>query len=349
MKYSRLAFSLAVVLLIAGSAVAQERKQLPRNEQSQYIVSAKSGVVNLVDGDVNVRRLKPFALPEMLIAGDALQTGDTVRTGAAGRTEVLLSPGCFLRLGESSEFVFLFDERADQDQIKLLKGSMIIEASVSDLPIFVAAPGGDFAINRSGLYRFNVAANGETQVAVRKGRLLANKTTIKEGKLGTLNGGSPEIAAFNKKETDPLEDWSRERARTLIAANKQLSTRAMKNSLAQELIQNVWIYDSFYGRYTFLPVTGGFSSPYGWGYSVCNPYWYAAPWSPYNGSWPRGGGNAGGQPGSGGGSSSGGSVGSGGSAGSGGGHPGSVGSPRADPPVRGGGPEREPARGGRRW
>ncbi|MEK6302831.1 MAG: FecR family protein [Acidobacteriota bacterium] len=344
MKYSRTALSLIIVLVIAAAGAAQDRKQLPRDEQTQYVVSAKAGVVNLVDGEVAVRRFKPFAMPGMLISGDDLQMGDTVRTGAGGRAEILLNPGCYLRLGDSSEIVFLFDGRFNHNQIKLLRGSLIIESSVSDLPILIAAPGGDFTINKSGLYRFNVASDGRTQVAVRKGRLLAGTIAIKQGKLATLNGGLPLVVAFNKKEVDDLDNWSKERARTLIAANKQLSTRAMKNSLARGLIQNVWIYDSFFGRYTFLPVTGGFSSPYGWGYSVCNPYWYAAPWSPYNnGGWPRGGGgNAGGQPGAGSGNPSG-----GGGSGSGGSHPAPV--PRADPPSHGGGRDREPARGGRRW
>jgi FecR protein len=347
MKYSRIPFFLLVGLAITGAALAQDRKQLPRDEQNQYVVSAKAGVVNLVDGEATVRRHKPFAMPQVLISGDDLEKGDVVKTVASGRAEILLNPGCYLRLGESSEFVFLFDNLYNQNQVKLLRGSMIIESSVSDLPILVAAPGGDFTIIKSGLYRFNVAADGGTQVAVRKGRLLIGQIAIKEGKLASLNGGLPVLVSFNKNEVDDLDDWSKDRAKTLIAANRNLSNRAMKRSLSLGVRHNTWIYDGFYMCYTFLPIGSGFSSPYGWGYSVYNPYWYAIPWwRRNNGGWSGGGGNAGGQP------SGGGNAGGGGS---GGGHPAPppmpMDSPRLGPPSHGSGPDRDapaPIHGGGR-
>src|SRR5713101_5685326 len=109
MKVNRFGLTTLAVLLSATSALSQGRKPLSQGEMSKYIVSARAGVVNVVEGEATVTRARPFATPDMLISGDELLTGDTVKTGPRGRAEVLLNPGSFLRLGEGSEFVFLFD------------------------------------------------------------------------------------------------------------------------------------------------------------------------------------------------------------------------------------------------
>src|SRR6185295_8070413 len=98
---------------------------------------------------------RPFAGPEMLLSGDELQNGDIVKTGASGRAEILLNPGCYLRLGNETEFVFLFDNFTT-DKLKLLRGSAVLEASAVEGSIFVETPRTTFEITRDGLYRFNI-------------------------------------------------------------------------------------------------------------------------------------------------------------------------------------------------
>lgn len=353
MKYSQIGFYLLVAAAATTVSLAQDRKTLPRNEQNQYVVSAKAGVVNLVDGEATVQRLQPFAIPQVLISGDVLRKGDTVKTGRNTHSEILLNPGCYLRVGEGSEFAFLFEDYNDHNKINLLRGAVILEASSSDAPITVMTPIGDIAIARTGLYRFDVGSDGNIEVTVHKGRVLIGKTAVKQGKVASLNGGVPAIASIDKNEVDDLDDWSKARAKTLIAANRNLSNRGMKRSLSLGFLHNFWIYDGFYRCYTFLPLGSGFSSPYGWGYSVYNPYWYAVPWWQYNDR-----GWSGGSRGTGGGHSAGG--GNAGGTGSGGG--GSVGGnpspspiPRDAPglgrPSHGSGPDRDapaPIRGGGR-
>jgi hypothetical protein len=331
-----------LVILAAGSPTrAQDREPLAQEDENQYVVSARAGVVNLVDGEASVRKFKPFATPEMLISGDELETGDIVSTAQSARAEILLNPGCYLRLGERSEFMFLFDELSSESRIRLLRGSAVIEASAMDNLLVVEAPHGTVRIVRIGLYRFNVAADGKTDVVVRKGLVLIGRTEVKQGKQTTVDGGVPVVASFHENVGDELDVWSKERARTLIAANKTLSKRGMKGSLGMGFVSNTWIYDPFFRCYTFLPYTAGFSSPYGWGYSVCNPYWYrrGGPASNYGGG--PGGGYGGGQTGGGGGSSTG-----------GGGQPAppSISAPTMSSPSRSSGSNEgaQPARGGRR-
>jgi hypothetical protein len=271
MKITRKIFVMLVILMAAGSTFAQDRKPLPPDEQSKYVVSAKAGVVNLIEGDVTYKHDK--ADWDKLIIGDDLRDGDTVKTGADGRAEILLTPGCYLRLAENTEFI-LSDPSMNWLAIRVLKGSAIVEASALDGPLMVKTPKADFSIIRVGLYRFYVEADGKAEVAVRKGRVSVVNTVIKGDKKASIENGVPAIVALNKKEVDSFDTWSKDRAQTLIAANKRLSNREIKRSLTGGFATNMWIRDSACGCYTFLPYTGGFSSPYGWDYRVCNPYWY---------------------------------------------------------------------------
>jgi hypothetical protein len=319
MRITRIAIGTAAILLAATSVLAQDRKPIPRSEMNKYVISAKAGVVNLAEGDARVIRARAFAMPEMLISGDELQSGDTVKTGKTGRAEILLNPGCYLRLGEQSEFVFLFDNFTS-DKLKLLRGSAVLEASAIDGSILVETPKASFEIARDGLYRFNVGVDGRAEVAVRKGRVFVGKTTIREGKRAVVEGGTAAIAKLNKQDVDALDEWSKDRAKALIALNSGLSNTGMRRTLGMSFMRNAWIYDPFCRCYTFLPMAGGFASPYGWNYPVCNPYGYYYYGGRYNnGGWTGGSGSGGGHPSSGGSSGSGGGSGGGGSSGGGGG------------------------------
>lgn len=316
MRITRVGIGTVAFLLAATSLLAQDKRPIPRAELNKYVISAKAGVVNLIEGDAKVIRARPFAIPEMLTSGDELQSGDTVRTGTNGRVEILLNPGSYLRLGEQSEFVFLFDNFTS-DKLKLLRGSAVLEASALEGSMFVETPKASFEIVRDGLYRFNIGADGKAEVAVRKGRVIAGGATIKEGKRAVV-GGSAAIAKLNKKDTDALDDWSKDRSKALIALNSGLSNVGMSRTLGMSFMRNAWIYDPFCRCYTFLPFAGGFSSPYGWNYPVCNPYGYYYSRPRYNnGGWIGGGSSGGGSHSGGGGSGSGGGSGGGGSSGGG--------------------------------
>ena len=302
MRITRIVIGTAAVLLAATSVLAQDRRPIPRGEMDKYVISAKAGVVNLVEGDARVIRARPFAIPEILISGDELQGGDIVKTSTNGRAEILLNPGCYLRLGAESEFVFLFDNFTS-DKLKLLRGSAVLEASAIESSVTVETPKAKFEIARDGLYRFNISPDGKTEVAVHKGRVLVGVTTIKEGKRAVVEGGTVAIAKLNKQDADVLDDWSKDRSKALIAANSRLSNVGMSRTLGMSFMRNAWIFDPFCRCYTFLPFAGGFTSPYGWDYPVCNPYGYYYSRPRYNnGGW-TGGGSTGSGSRSGGGSS----------------------------------------------
>jgi hypothetical protein len=99
MRITRIIVGTAAVFFAATSVFAQDRKPIPRGEMDKYVISAKAGVVNLVEGDARVMRARPFANPEILISGDELQNGDTVTTGVSGgrdsaQSRLLSRVGC---------------------------------------------------------------------------------------------------------------------------------------------------------------------------------------------------------------------------------------------------------------
>jgi hypothetical protein len=302
MKIIKGAVSVVALLALTLSAFGQNRKQLSPDELSQYVVSATAGAVNIADGDVSFKRGKGDW--DTLIAGDELRARDIVRTGADGRVEVLLSPGSFLRLAGDSEFLFS-STSVYSIRLEVLRGSLIVEASAVDSPIVVNAGKTRFTIIKTGLYRFATEADGRAVAMVRKGRLQLAGNTVKDGKkIVVLAGGTPEITSFDKKAQDEFDMWSKDRAKTLIAANRKLSEKTIRRSLSFAGGGNLWLYDPFFRTYTFLPYGYGYNSPYGGGYRTCNPY---NPWR--NNNW--GGGTVGGNNGSGyGGGSGGGSTGS---------------------------------------
>ncbi len=314
MRIIKITLATLIILFAVGSALAQDRKPIPRDEQSMYVVSAKAGVINVIEGDVSYMRDR--AAWSKLTSGDELREGDTVKTGANSHAEILLTPGCYLRLSENTEFI-LSDTSVNKFKIEILEGSALIEASVIEDRMTVATPKTEFSIIRKGLYRFNVAEDGRAEAAVRKGRIAYGKTEIKEGKKAIFDNGTFAIASYDKKDTDSFDRWSKDRAQALIAVNRDLSNRNINRSDLFGFVSNVWIRDSRCGCYTFLPFGSGFSSPYGWDYAVCNPFYYSyRPRQGYGNGY-GGGGTSGGNHGSYPGNGSGGSGGGGGHSGGG--------------------------------
>jgi hypothetical protein len=177
MKLTRIILATVVLLAVAGAAFGQGERQRYQSkggsssDLSQYTVSAKAGAVNIAEGDIAYKRDQKDW--DMLIAGDDLRSGDTVRTGPAGRAEILLNPGSYLRISENTEFVFT-DTSLDNLKIELLRGAAIIEVAVAygdkGAVASVITPQSEFRLVKGGLYRFDVDA-AKTVALVRKGKL----------------------------------------------------------------------------------------------------------------------------------------------------------------------------------
>lgn len=293
-------FLLAIALVCSAASVSAQNR-------SEYVISARAGQINFASGSVTVRRGGSSAW-RTLTMEDRLEAGDRVKTGSNGRFEVLLNPGSFVRVGESTEFE-LSSSDIVHPQLKVVTGSVVVEASIdAEQSIEIATPQTGVTIVKSGIYRINaLAAANATEVLVRKGRALVGSAgvLVKAGKTVTVSGGgaTSEVAKFEGKNKDALDLWSRERASTLLENNRKLArnrdlNRVLAGFNSDDLFRygrlGLWVYNPTIRCYGFLPFYSDLTSPYGFGYYSPFGYsYYSYPGGRLNNEIVAGGGNGG--------------------------------------------------------
>jgi len=262
---------LAVAVLLASLGLAQNREK--------FGISAKAGGVNAVIGRVMVTRAGQA--PQLLSNQDDLSAGDIVTTGSDSQAEVLLNPGSYLRAAGNTEFVMV-DNSLDNLLVKLVKGSVIVEATGTDqieLRIAIATDRERLTIVRPGIYRIN-AQKDLTELLVRKGRVSVGtgaQDLVKNGNKLLIKQGSTFRAKLTKSDKDQFDKWSQDRGETLARANQRLSARMLNSYLsgtnwgwpsARFGRWGVWIPSPTLGCSTFLPFYFGWTSPYGQNYGL---------------------------------------------------------------------------------
>ena len=278
----RSVFSLGLIIVLT-SAVAfsqQEDRRTVAAASSLYVISAKAGGVNYVEGKVAVSRKNGKS--GFLLKTDKLEIGDVVSTGAEGKAEILLNPGSFVRLGPNTNFEFTTTS-LDDLQLKLSDGSAMFEVITDDSFTFaVNTPKAKFYIVKSGVYRIDVLDDGTRKIEVWKGKAqLADATELKGGRQATLSGNQATIVKFDRDDRDELETWSKTRAKDLAKINARLQNSAFRTSLMSSYYRTrwslydsfgLWVYDVSNGFHCFLPFGYGWSSPYGYYYR--RDIWY---------------------------------------------------------------------------
>ena len=244
---------------------------------NKFVISAEAGGVNYVEGTVSV--LTNDAQSGYLTKGDNLKIGEEVSTGTNGRAEILLNPGSFVRLGAATNFEFITTSLEDL-KLKVNRGSAIFEVITDDeFKILVNTPKANFYLIKSGIYRLDVSADGTGRLEVWKGRAQAGDlaaTQIKKKNAAIFDGEELAIAKFDRDDKDSLEQWSESRSEQLAKSNSRFDNINLRNSLISGFNLNrwnfynsygLWVYNSFYGNYCFLPFGRGWRSPYGYGYN----------------------------------------------------------------------------------
>lgn len=274
----------AVIVSFSFSALCIAQGTSQRiSTADKFVISAKAGGINVSEGSVSVMRTTGTS--GRLFKGDSLEIGERVSTGTDGRTEILLNPGSFVRLGGSSEFEFA-STALDDLKLKLMQGSAMLEVFASkDFKVTLDTPKARFYLIESGIYRIDVMPDGTGKIAVYDGKAQlgdASATTVKKGRQAVLTGSVSKISKFDRDNMDALAIWSRDRAKTLADAtaslrnNQNVRTALMRSYLAG--MWNIyssfglWLYDARYG-YCFLPFGAGWGSPYGFAYGNCSCYY----------------------------------------------------------------------------
>lgn len=274
--------ALAPMLFVTALVLALPLTTYSQNRE-KFVVSAKAGGVNAVTGGASMRHRNTEWL--QLTIKEDLEAGDVVKTGVDGRVEMLLNPGSYLRVGENSEFE-LADNSLENLEVRLVRGTAIVEVTGADdeeLFIGITTPHTRMSIVRRGLYRVSVVPGDNTELIVRKGRVMleGSHTKVKGGNKVVFSSNSFSVAKLtdaDKKDSDSLAVWSKDRSQMLAKENSRISDRTL-NTLASSF-NSGWFGSSFFlprrsgfwfrsggNCYTFVPYYGRFGSPYGGGYS----------------------------------------------------------------------------------
>jgi len=273
----------AVLAIISASPAFSQNRTLSSAAGDKWVITAKAGGVNFVQGDVKVERQSGTG--GLLLKGDAVDVGDRVTTGANGRLEILLNPGSYLRVDENSSFEFKTTQLEDLD-VLVTRGSVMFEVfAANDFKVAVSTPKQNYDLVDTGVYRIDVEADGNARIEVWKGKAEVGDAVLKGGRAASGLDGNVAVAKFDRDERDSFETWSRDRAKELAKATDSLRDKTLRTSLMRSFLGGrwnmydsfgLWVYDARFGRYCFLPFGYGWSSPYGFGFGA-DIGWYGLP------------------------------------------------------------------------
>ena len=229
---------------------------------AQQVVSAHAGVVHYTDGKVFVGdqlvQRKFGVFPD-------LQVGEELRTGEDGRAEILLTPGAFLRVAENSSVRMLSRDLIDT-RFEVLSGSAMVECD--DLQkgssLTLVYQGRNIQLEKQGLYRLDAAA-GRFQVFSGKAVVPSDsgQLTLKNGRETDLTGVTL-ARKFNPKAPDDFVAWNSTRSGYIASANVSAAQSVANSGISWH--SNAWLWDPWYGAFTYVPAGGVLFNPWGWGF-----------------------------------------------------------------------------------
>ncbi|MBI4472578.1 MAG: FecR domain-containing protein [Acidobacteria bacterium] len=205
----------------------------------QYVVSTKAGLVNFVQGDVNVA------------VGESVAAGAPIKTGPGAFAEVLLNPGSFLRMAENSE-VILDNVDLSDIAVKAVSGAVVIEASeiLPEFPLKVTTGNISVLIVQSGVYKFE---DGKATIIEGKLETADSRIAYKKGWSVVLKDSAYRSLKIAKNESQTvLENWSQRRSALMLAANMQ-TFQAFRRAGFVTTARSSWMWVPTYGFYTFWP------------------------------------------------------------------------------------------------
>ncbi len=287
-KYAFRIVAFALAAIVLPSIATGQGRSAGSALGDQYVISAKAGGVNFVEGPATVVRAD--GRTHSLIKGDSIEVGERVTTEGISRAEILLNPGSYLRMGPNSSFEFE-STSLDDLSIDVSRGSVMLEVFADrDFAVKINAPGASYSLIKSGVYRVDVAGDRST-LSVWKGQALVlgeQETKVKGGRQAIVANGAVAVKKFNKDE-DALAEWSEDRGKMLAKNVSKLKSDNLRAPLINSFRNNVWnmygsyglwVYDPIFGGYCFLPFGQGWSSPYGYWYGW-DIWRYRLPWYVY--------------------------------------------------------------------
>jgi hypothetical protein len=193
-----------------------------------------------------------------------MKNGQELRT-EEGRAEILLAPGSFLRVGESTRVKMISNSIADV-RLELFAGSALFEVTELEKGngITLLASGHTVTIRKNGLYRFDM--DPKPMVRVYEGEAFVEQNgktaTLKEARAMALDGEFL-AARFDNKVGDALNRWARRRSEQIAVVNISSAKTVLDRGMSWK---SGWMYNPWYGMWTFIPTNGYLRSPFGFGF-----------------------------------------------------------------------------------
>jgi hypothetical protein len=301
-----LASIVGLLAMLCASMAAAQDPRLSGVVSDKFVISAKAGGVNFLSGTVTV--IRTDGTSGHLVAGEALEIGDRVTTGPDSMAEILLNPGSYLRVGGNTSFEFISTD-LDNLKVDLNSGSAVFEVYAADeFRVSVKMPKTEISLTRTGVYRLDVAADGLARLSVFKGKAFvgpSGQIGVDSGQTAALVQGGISVEKFDRDSKDPLDVWSKDRAKELTKSNATLKRDPMYDTLMSSYNQHgwnmydsfgLWVFDPVRRMWLFMPFGYGWSSPYGWDYDF-SVYSCRLPWYVYRRPSPPSGGGVGVSPG----------------------------------------------------
>ncbi len=235
------------------------------------------GTLNFVEGQVSING-QPVS-PKS--AGSTMLEANQTLGTSKGNAELLLTPGVFLRLGNNSQVRMLSPGLADT-RIQLVNGSAMLEVDelFKENDLGVKVDDATTRIEKTGLYDFNA---DHPSVAVLDGKATVlegdRSLSLKKGHQVSLSDPLPlhtQKLDKNSVETDPLYRWSKLRSEYAAEANVDAARTVTVNG---GWYGSGWYWDPYWSSYAFVPGSGIFYSPFGWGWGFYSPGWIG--YAPY--------------------------------------------------------------------
>lgn len=236
-----------------------------------YTISAKSGAVNYVEGIVS---LNGNRLSDQAVRATFLGVNDTLST-EDGRAEVLLSPGVFLRIGDNSQIRMVVSSLVNS-QVEVMRGEVMLEVAglQKDNTVQINDHGGSVNIDKNGLYR--IIADDPPRVEVLDGKAAVSfgsrTANLGKGKQVVLSEAL-KTEKFDTKKADDLYAWSNIRSEYNAAASYQAANSIRANSFGawggygfSGWSTPGWYWASGFNSWAWLPGSGAFYSPFGYGF-----------------------------------------------------------------------------------
>lgn len=226
--------------------------------------AALPGTLNYVEGKANVG---DQSLNSKQIGSVELQPGQKLDT-ETGKAEILLTPGVFLRVGDNGA-AQIVSSSLTNTEARVDKGQAMVEVAEihKDNLLRIASDGATTQLLKDGLYGFDADSGA---VRVFKGEALVQDgdqhVKVKGGHEVALNAGTKlKSRKFDEKsyERSDLYRFSNLRSEYLAEANVDA---ARMYAGGPDWYGPGWYWDPFFTSYTWIPGSGVFYDPFGWGF-----------------------------------------------------------------------------------